>query len=109
MVPDPAMSPCATCGCFAPIEVLAEAAWLPAEVAGRLAPEACPACCHAALASWLTERAEEAGSAGLLPFRDDGRLIPYGALPSWLQLGADPRATGRGGQAISWTPPWTIW
>jgi serine protease AprX len=96
MTSDPAMSPCATCGRFVPLEVLAESAWLPAEVAERLAPESCPGCWQAELAKWFMERADDAGPVGLLPFRRDGRLIPFGVLPSGLLLGADPRATGRG-------------
>ena len=96
MLPDPAMAPCATCGRFAQVDVLAETAWLPSEVIERVSPESCPACWQLALADWLRDRAEAVGAAGLAPFREDGRLIPYGVIPTPLLLGADPKATGRG-------------
>src|SRR5262245_34396247 len=85
MVQDSAIIACATCNRSTPARILAESAWLPAEVVEQLSAKSCPECWQPALANWLRDRAVTAGPDGVNPFHDDGRLTPYGVLPSWLQ------------------------
>src|SRR5437763_714481 len=95
MQADDAMTACPNCGRFGQADDLAETAWLPAELRENL-PIACPACVQAELRTWLARRVAAGGPDGCVPFEEIGRLIPYGVMPTPMQLGADDRFTGRG-------------
>ncbi len=96
---------CTLCAHPAPVDVLAEAAWVAPEVELQLSGEhpgwrradgACPACVQAALLETLRARGEEAFHAEIQRVWPLDAEAAYGALPTPLRLHADPRFTGRG-------------
>ncbi|MBV9879612.1 MAG: S8 family serine peptidase, partial [Gemmatirosa sp.] len=99
------MRTCPLCGAHHAAATLAEAGWVDAATAARLAGRhagwrradgACPACVQDALLSLLVERGESTLGRVVQALWPLDAAAAFGALPTPLRLRADPRFTGRG-------------
>jgi len=97
-------STCPLCATVAPASELAEAAWVDPSTEKRLALShpgwqrgdgACPACVQHALLLELLEHGADSFRAGIQRHWPLDPEAAYGALPTPLRVGADPRFAGR--------------